>query len=83
MQVSTECMNVTRGFSLADAGGEHQKGYFEDNRVCPDSDPCNASTFKINTHTERESARERETEKERGREIQHTDRGRSLGSPSV
>jgi hypothetical protein len=57
MQVSTECMNVTRGFSLADAGGEHQKGYFEDHRVCPDSDPCNASTFLINTHRERESAR--------------------------
>jgi hypothetical protein len=37
MQVSTECMNVTRGFSLADAGGEHQEGCFEDHRVCPDS----------------------------------------------
>ena len=75
MRVSRECMNVTRGFSLADNGGDHQEGCFEDRRVCPDSDPCYASTFLINTHTESARARERES--------QHTDRGRSLGSPSV
>ena len=61
MRVSRECMNVTRGFSLADNGGDHQEGCFEDRRVCPDSDPCYASTFLINTHTESARERERET----------------------
>jgi len=62
MRVSRECVNVTRRFSLADNGGEYQEGCFEDRRVCPDSDPCCASTFLINTHTEGARKRERESQ---------------------